>query len=181
VFEYLNLKAAMAISLRSRLQMEEEINEKFGGKLRIRVCGILVDQNGVLMVRHRGLSAAGYFWAPPGGGMNFGQSAVDCLKQEFKEETGLNITVNDLLFVNEFRDAPLHAIELFFKVEQVGGALKTGFDPELNADRQIIEEVKYFNQVDFKEQDGPQLHSVFRNILQPEQLLNLKGYFHNWK
>lgn len=161
--------------------MEKEINEKFGGKLRVRVCGILVDQSGVLMVRHRGLSSAGFFWAPPGGGMNFGQSAVDCLKQEFREETGLDIAVKDLLFVNEFRAVPLHAIELFFRVEQVGGELITGFDPELSANKQIIEEVKYFNQIDFKEHKGPQLHSVFRNIQQPEQLLNLKGYFHNWK
>ena len=161
--------------------MEKEINEKFGGRLRVRVCGILVNQKGVLMVRHRGLSAAGYFWSPPGGGMDYGQSAVDCLKQEFSEETGLIITVGSLLFVNEFHHSPLHAVELFFRVTQTGGQLRTGFDPEMNGGPQIIDEVKYFKQADFEEQNGPQIHAVFRNIQQPKQVLNLKGYFHNWK
>jgi len=161
--------------------MEKEINEKFGGRLRVRVCGILVNQYGVLMVRHRGLSSAGYFWAPPGGGMNFGQPATECLIIEFREETGLLITVEDLLFVNEFHHSPLHTIELFFRVTQTGGQLQKGFDPEMSAGRQIIDEVKYFRQADFEAQNGPQLHSVFRNIRQPEQLLNLKGYFHYWK
>ena len=161
--------------------MEHEIREKFGDRLRVRVSGILVDQNRVLMVRHQGLSNAGYFWAPPGGGMTFGQSATECLKREFREETGLVISVGDFLFANEYLDPPLHAVELFFKVTKTGGEIRVGIDPELPADRQIINKVCYFKASDLKEQKGPQLHSVFRNIQQPEHLLNLKGYFHNSK
>lgn len=161
--------------------MKKEIHENFGGVLRTRVCGILIDENGVLMVRHQGLTSVGYFWSPPGGGMSFGQSATDCLRAEFQQETGLRISVGDLLFVNEFHCTPLHAVELFFQVQKTGGELKVGFDPELNPDRQIIDEVRYFKQSDLKLHNGPQLHSVFRKISHPEQLLNLRGYFHNWK
>ncbi len=161
--------------------MEKEIIKNFADKLRLRVCGILKTEQGVLMIRHRGLSRAGYFWSPPGGGLSFGQSVTDCLKQEFLEETGLRITVENFLFVNEFFNHPLHAVELFFRVKQTGGDLCKGFDPEMSPEGQIIEAVKYFNADDLREHNGPQLHAVFRNLSAPEQVLNLKGYFHNWK
>lgn len=162
-------------------QMKKQISENFGGKLRVRVCGILVNENGVLMVRHKGLSRAGYLWIPPGGGLSFGQSAIECLEREFREETGLTIEVEEFLFVNEFHNTPLHAIELFFKVKKTGGRLGRGYDPELAPTGQIIEEVRYFGHTDIEQERGPQLHSIFRNISRPEQLLNLKGYFQNWK
>ncbi|GJM27806.1 MAG: hypothetical protein DHS20C17_04410 [Cyclobacteriaceae bacterium] len=161
--------------------MREEIIENFGGKLRVRICGILVNQQGVLMVRHQGLSSMGYFWAPPGGGMSFGMSASETLINEFQEETGLSIAVGELIFIHEFHQIPLHALELFFKVEQIGGELKTGIDPEMKPDQQIIDRVQYFNSDDIAKHKGPQLHPSFNKIKRPEQLLNLKGYFQNWK
>ena len=161
--------------------MKKEIAENFGGNLRVRVCGILIEDNQVLMVRHRGLSEAGYLWAPPGGGLNFGKSAASCLKNEFQEETGLSIEVLDFLFANEYHNHPLHAIELFFKVATIGGQLTTGFDPELAANQQIIEDVQFFSAIDIQRHQGPQIHSIFHHVTRPEQLLNLKGYFQNWK
>lgn len=133
------------------------------------------------MVRHRGLTAAGYLWAPPGGGMLFGKSAHECLEREFLEETGLLVKVEEFLFVNEFHAAPLHALELFFKVQQTGGHLKIGYDPELGPDNQIIDKVRYFQQNDIEDEQGPQLHSIFQKISHPQQLLYLNGYFQNWK
>ena len=161
--------------------MKKEIAEKFGDVLRIRVCGILTNDMGVLMVKHDGLSSAGYFWAPPGGGMSFGQSAESCLKREFQEETGLEIAVDNLLFVNEFYENPFHAVELFFRVRKLGGSLKIGHDPELNQAQQIINDVRFFTQKDIQDERGPQLHTIFHQISVPSQLLNLKGYFQNWK
>jgi 8-oxo-dGTP diphosphatase len=161
--------------------MKNEIIENFGGILRVRVCGILLESQGLLLVCHQGVTNEGDFWSPPGGGMRFGQSAADCLKQEFLEETGLEIAVGELLFVNEFHGAPFHALELFFMVERTGGKLVTGYDPELTTDQQIIKEARYFKTDDFQRYEGAQLHAVLRNIRAPEQVLNLKGYFHNSK
>jgi 8-oxo-dGTP diphosphatase len=158
--------------------MKKEIIEIFGGVLRVRVCGLLVDDNGLLLVRHQGLNASGIFWSPPGGGMEFGQSAQECLKREFLEETGLEISVSDLLFIHELNRPPLHAVELFFEVKRTGGKLATGYDPELEAHEQIINEVRYFKSVDFQKVKAGQLHAVLSNIRAPEQVLNLKGYFH---
>ena len=169
------------LSLRIEPQMKKEIIENFGKTLRVRVCGILIKKEMVLMVKHKGLTSAGYLWAPPGGGMTFGQSAHHCLKKEFLEETGLVVAIKELLFINEFHDNPFHAIELFFRVELTEGQLKTGYDPELEPNQQIIQEVKYFGQKDIADQRGPQLHSIFSEISHPSQLLNLNGYFRNWK
>ena len=105
----------------------------------------------------------------------------NCLMREYLEETGLNISVGKLLFVNEFQSPPLHSIELFFQVEEIGGALKIGYDPELKPDQQIIEEVRYLDQNDIKEEKTTQLHSIFEKVSDPKQLLNLEGYFQNWK
>jgi len=161
--------------------MKKEITENLGGTLRVRVCGILIQPQGVLMVRHRGLSSAGYLWSPPGGGLDFGRSASDCLEAEFLEETGLVISVEEFLFANEFYQHPLHAVELFFKVSQTGGKLRTGYDPEFKPEHQIIDEVRFFSEKDILREQGPQIHSIFQKVAHPEQLLNLKGYFHNSK
>ena len=134
--------------------MRKEIAEKFGNALRVRVCGILIEQQKVLMVRHKGLSSAGYLWAPPGGGMEYGESAVDTLKREFQEETRLQVDVEEFLFINEFRDEPLHALELFYKVRNKGGTPVIGVDPELKEDRQIIDNVRFFAKKDLELQKG---------------------------
>ncbi len=161
--------------------MKNQIAEDFGGKLRVRVSGILIQDGKLLMVKHRGLTPKGYLWAPPGGGLNFRESCHHRLKLEFEEETSLNIEVNRLLFVNEHLDPPLHALELFFQVETIKGRLKKGIDPELPANKQMIEEVRFFGKQEFAEENGPQMHAVFRNVKDPEEVLNMGGYFQNWK
>jgi len=37
----------------------------------------------------------------PGGGLEFGEGAVDCLKREFKEELNLEIEVGDTFYIQE--------------------------------------------------------------------------------
>jgi hypothetical protein len=39
------------------------------------------------------------------------------LKREFLEETQTDITIGEMLFVNEFLEPPLHAIELFLRLK----------------------------------------------------------------
>ncbi|MBS7321261.1 MAG: NUDIX domain-containing protein [Myroides sp.] len=37
----------------------------------------------------------------PGGGLEYGEGTVDCLKREFKEELNIDITVGDVFYVQE--------------------------------------------------------------------------------
>jgi 8-oxo-dGTP diphosphatase len=155
---------------------EQEIHKLFGNRLRIRVCGILIRGDEILVVGHRGLGSKGYFWAPPGGGMEFGSSAEENLIREFSEETGLEIKVKRFLFVQEVLAQPLHALELFFEVEQSGGSLITGQDPEMQQDRQIIDRVCFRNLEALKQDKAAQLHQILENCQHPAEILSRSGY-----
>ena len=155
---------------------KESINAQFGGKVRVRVGGILIESGKILLLKHDGVGPAEYLWSPPGGGMEFGADASANLKREFNEETGLEVEVKKLLFVNEFMDAKIHAIELFYEVTRMGGALKLGTDPEM-FQHQILTDLKFFSAEDLKNEEKKRLHNMFHAINKPEEVLNLTGYF----
>ena len=123
--------------------MNKEIINQYGNKIRVRVCGICVQDDKILLVNHSGMNESGEFWSPPGGGLEFGESIEDCLKREFLEETNTVISVGKFLKINEFVKPPLHAIELFYEVKILSGEIKIGFDPEM--DYQIIKDIQWLN------------------------------------
>ncbi|MGD9328793.1 MAG: NUDIX domain-containing protein [Cyclobacteriaceae bacterium] len=156
--------------------MEEKIIEKFGNKLRVRVCGILIEKGKILLIRHKSLGKNGVLWAPPGGGMLFGEHAEETIKREFEEETGLKIKVERFLFTHEFLKPPLHAIELFFEVSRLEGALKTGYDPEMKKNEQIITDATYLDMDQISKMDHDSIHNVLRKVSNLKDLLYLDGY-----
>ena len=102
--------------------MTPEIAEIYGNRVRIRVCGLCWQEGSLLLIKHK-MGPEG-FWAPPGGGLEYGESLEDTLRREFLEETGLDVVSEKFLFGCEFIKPPLHAVELFFNVRIVGGKLK---------------------------------------------------------
>ena len=157
--------------------MQGEIKKTYGEKLRVRVCGICIKADTILLVKHKHLGNSGTLWAPPGGGMEYGEDAKTALIREFKEETGLIINVKDFLFVHEYLDEPLHGIELFFSVEITGGELQLGFDPEFEHTAQLLSDVSFQNLKTLQLADNESLHYVLQNTKDLETLINQKGYF----
>jgi 8-oxo-dGTP diphosphatase len=155
--------------------MTDQINEIYGNRVRLRTCGLLVKDECLLMVNHYSLSK-GDFWAPPGGGVHFRERAQEGLKREFLEETGLNVTIGDHLFTCEFIRDPLHAVELFFKVDLVDGVMHTGHDPELAATDQIIQDVRFLPWTVLQGLNKETLHGAFGLIHRPADILQLNGY-----
>jgi len=147
----------------------------FTGKVRIRVCGILIEKNSLLLLKHEGIGPDGFLWSPPGGRVEFGQDAASTLKREFKEETGLDVSVGNFLFLNEHIDKRHHAAELFFYVERIGGNLKLGSDPELKT--QILTDIRFFNMSEIRELLPSFVHSVLSRIENVNDLKDLKGYY----
>lgn len=147
----------------------------YGNRLRVRACGLCVHDDRLLLVRHRALLGEGAFWVPPGGGVEFGESATDALRREFREETGLDVRVGTLRFVHEFRRVPLHAIELFFEVTVEGGTLVLGHDPE--AAEPVLEAVAWLSWPEVQALPPTQRHAALNRPGTLADLLAGYGFY----
>lgn len=156
--------------------MESDIIRKFGNRVRLRACGLCWQGDSLLLVNHSGLRN-GNFWAPPGGGIEFGQFSADALVREFTEETGLQVEPVNLQFVCEYVNPPIHAVELFFAVHQKGGSLTRGADPEMTKDNQIIKEVKFLPWRKISALPNPEKHGIFRFCRQADDLKKMTGFY----
>ena len=157
--------------------LQKRIIDSFGNKLRVRVCGICIEDENILMVNHQSLNESDDFWGPPGGGMDFGISAEQNLIREFREETGLVIDVEEFLFVHEYLSPPLHAIELIFMVKQKGGELKIGIDPEMAENEQIIKNVMFMPFQNIKKMKRGSVHQMFEKITSIKDLNAMNGFY----
>ena len=73
------------------------VTERFN----IRVYGILMDNNKNVLVSDE-FVRGNYFTKFPGGGLELGEGTRDCLKREFKEETGLSVEIGKHLYTTDF-------------------------------------------------------------------------------
>jgi 8-oxo-dGTP diphosphatase len=160
-------------------QVEKEIRAAFGSQLRLRVSGICIHQKSILLVKHISLGKKGILWAPPGGGLRFGETVYEALKREFEEETGLLIEVGAPILINEYIESPLHAVELFFEVRQIGGELRKGSDPEMSSAAQIIQEVRFVSFDEIRASDEDIFHSLFKKYNQTEAFSSFLGFDQN--
>ncbi len=157
-------------------KISKEIESKFGNQLRVRVNGILIENQKILMIKHL-MGNKKVFWSVPGGGMIYGQKAEENLVREFFEETGLKITVEKYLFVHEYLNPPLHGMEHFFEIKKNGGFESLGTDPELLLENQILAEMKWMSIEDLQSLPKEALHQIFWRIKSLDDLVLLRGYF----
>lgn len=115
----------------------------FGNRVRVRVCGILLREDRVLLVNLKSPTRDEPFWSPPGGGVEFGEPMTEALKREFLEETGIHIAVEQLLYVSEFVQPPWHAVECYFLCTADQTDAIRGRDPELDEANQMIRDVQF--------------------------------------
>lgn len=153
-------------------RVTNEFTNTYGRRIRVRVCGLLFDNERILLVNHR-LPDRAAWWAPPGGGVEFGEPLDHALQREFKEETGLQVTSGPFAFGCEYRDEELHAIELFFRVMHTGGTLTTGEDPELP----LIADARFMNAAEWTSLADEHKHALLKLAGNVEQLQQLKGFY----
>ena len=72
------------------------ISRLFKRDISIRVSGVLIRDNTLLMVAHRKRGET--YWLLPGGGVEYGESLVEALRREFMEELRVEIEVGPFLF-----------------------------------------------------------------------------------
>jgi 8-oxo-dGTP pyrophosphatase MutT (NUDIX family) len=111
----------------------------------VRVYGVLIDQTHGLLVSDEFIRGD-FFTKLPGGGLEFGEGTRDCLVREFKEETGLDVTVGDHIYTTDFYQpsafrAGDQILSIYYRVNPISLApLKTrskafDFKPEEVADK----------------------------------------------
>ncbi|MCD6065708.1 MAG: hypothetical protein K0S33_534 [Bacteroidetes bacterium] len=66
----------------------------------IRVYGILIQENALLISDE--LINGNHITKLPGGGLEYGESTIECLIREFKEEADLTITVGSHFYTTDF-------------------------------------------------------------------------------
>ena len=113
--------------------------------LTVRVYGVLIDPAHGLLVSDEYIRGD-YFTKLPGGGLEFGEGTRDCLVREFKEETGLDVTVGDHIYTTDFYQpsafrAGDQILSIYYRVNPISlEPLKTrskafDFSPEEVADK----------------------------------------------
>lgn len=71
----------------------------------------------------------------------------------------------------------MHAVELFFEVQPVAGALQPGLDPELAPGAQLIEGVEWLTVQQLRDIPLHDKHRVLHHLLSPDDLLGLPHNF----
>ena len=153
-------------------RMSEELTRIYGNRLRVRVCGLLQEDGLVLLVNHA-LPGRSAWWAPPGGGVEFGELLEDALRREFEEETNLKVTVGQFAFGCEFLQDNLHAIELYFWVSRIDGIMAAGQDPELA----LVTDARFMSMEEINSLPREHVHSIFHIAHSAIDLQQLKGFF----
>ena len=96
----------------------------------------VIIREGMLLVT-RNQDPLGEFLLLPGGGQRFGETMVEALQRECREELGAEIIVHDLLGIREYigshhefaeYDAHVHQVEIMFQCE-----LRPGQEPAVDS------------------------------------------------
>ncbi len=143
----------------------------YENKIRTRTCGLLINEDKILLVKH--LLRGKPFYSPPGGGVEFGETMNSALTREIKEETGLKVATSKFLFVTEYIQPPLHAIEAFYHIEKWSGTMIKGIDPE---DDSVIKSVNWFSMTGIKKLKKEEVHHIFQYCNNLRDILQLSGH-----
>ncbi|UQZ83911.1 8-oxo-dGTP diphosphatase [Paenibacillus konkukensis] len=104
--------------------------------LQVRVTGVLVENNSILLVKQN--VSSDRKWSLPGGRVEQGETLEEAIVREIEEETGLAVSVSKLLYLCDKPDASPSLLHITFLLERTGGELRL---PSNEFDRNPISDV----------------------------------------
>ena len=131
----------------------------------------MLDKDGrVLLVKHVGAKKGGFWfgkWICPGGRLETGETLIDGVLREIKEETNLAVKTSGraVVFdriVKEHSKTKLHVIYVDFVAKVVGGELKASSDVGL---------ARWFSKEELRERWG-ELHEDTQKLIRESGILD---------
>ena len=100
--------------------------------VRIRVAGILISGEGILLIAHK--KNDHIYWLLPGGGVDYGETLKEALEREFAEELNINVSIKDLAFISDSIDPAgnRHVVNICFLCEYESGNYLLGREQRLH-------------------------------------------------
>ncbi len=93
------------------------------------VAGILLNSRGQILLGRRLSSRYRGLWCIPCGYLEYDEDLYEGLKREFREETALNVEIQELFTaLSNFHDPQTHSVGIWFLVRTIGGTLSAGDD-----------------------------------------------------
>lgn len=93
------------------------------------VAGVVVEDERILLVRRGPTATRSGFWCIPCGYLDYGEDVRAGAAREVEEETGLEVTVGEVLWVaSNFHDPSKLTVGIWFEATVVGGTLEAGDD-----------------------------------------------------
>jgi len=100
---------------------------------------VMDKQERVLLIQTRHTRSEGFYWIVPGGMIEEGEFSREAAIREVKEETGLEITIKKLLWVEDSRnDNGQVGYIHYFLADETDKEPNIGYDPELPRSEQKI-------------------------------------------
>ncbi|MDA2382443.1 NUDIX hydrolase [Bacillus cereus] len=88
--------------------------------MQVRVTGILIEGEKLLLVKQK---VANRNWSLPGGRVENGEMLEEAMIREMREETGLEVKINKLLYVCDKPDASPSLLHITFLLEKLTGEI----------------------------------------------------------
>ncbi|MBI3960935.1 MAG: NUDIX hydrolase [Chloroflexi bacterium] len=99
----------------------------------IRYQGAIVQDEQILLIRHRHHSTGESYWLFPGGGIEDGETEEECVQREMREETNLHVAVERLLLDEPTQPGAVYKRRRTFLCSVVSGTAAPGYEPEEDA------------------------------------------------
>jgi mutator protein MutT len=87
----------------------------------------IIDDDEILLIK-RAHDPGKDKWAIPGGKVEYGESLAEAATREVKEETGLLVELDEIIWVGESMSPDHHIVLIDFAGRAVGGTLMAGDD-----------------------------------------------------